>query len=135
VRVVLDTNVIVSGLLNEFSAPGRVIDLVLSSDVAPVVDPRILSEYADVLRRPKLRLDPDDVALFLRVVEDAEHVTAAPLPFALSDPDDEPFLEVAVAGAVDALVTGNTRHFGLAQGRLAIPVVSPRAFLDRFAGR
>ncbi len=134
-RVVLDTNVVVSALLNEHGASASVVDLFVSSDIDLVVDSRILAEYREVLHRPELSFDATDVAVFLRLVEDVEHVVGAPLPFDLPDPDDAPFLEVAVAGGVDALVTGNARHFRVRGGRLAIPVLSPAEFLRRLAGR
>jgi len=72
---------------------------------------------------------------FLGVAAYAEQVVGTPLPFSLPDPDDQPFLECAVAGAVDALVTGNTRHFRLKEGRLEIAVLTPRQFLERLGGR
>jgi putative PIN family toxin of toxin-antitoxin system len=134
-RIVLDTNVVVSGTLTTFGPPAQILGLVASRDIELVVDDRILAEYADVLSRPRLSLDPWRVDEFLRAAEDAEYVVGAPLPFALPDPDDEAFLEVAIAGAVDALVTGNEKHFKIPRGKLAIPIVSPRRFLDMLSGR
>jgi putative PIN family toxin of toxin-antitoxin system len=134
-RIVLDTNVVVSGLLSAFGAPAQIIDLVSSGDVSLVVDERILEEYRDVLTRPHFRLDAWDLDAFLSMLDAAEHVIGAPLPFALPDPDDEPFLEVAIAGGVHALVTGNAKHFRIPRGRVAVRVVTPRRFLDLFSGR
>jgi uncharacterized protein len=135
VRIVLDTNVVVSGLLTAFGPPAQIIDLVSSGDITLVVDDRILSEYEDVLTRPRFGFDAMEIGDFLRLAEDAEHTIGAPLPFALVDPDDEPFLEVAIAGAVDALVTENARHFIVPGGRLAVPILNPRRFLEVLAGR
>jgi putative PIN family toxin of toxin-antitoxin system len=135
VRIVLDTNVVVSGLLTAFGPPAQIIDLASSGDITLVVDDRILSEYEDVLTRPRFGFDAVEIGDFLRLANDGEHTIGAPLPFALVDPDDEPFLEVAIAGAVDALVTGNARHFTVPGGRLAVPILSPRRFLDVLAGR
>lgn len=134
-KVVLDTNVVVSGLLTETGPPARVVDLVLASEVTLALDARVEAEYREVLSRKELDVDRDDRDRFLESLRDAERVIAAPLAFRSPDPDDDAFLEVAVAGAVDALVTGNTRHFRLVEGRLAIPVVTPRRFLDLLAGR
>lgn len=133
-RIVLDTNVVVSALLVDASVPGQVLDLCLTGDVDLALDARILAEYDEVLRRPELRLDGRDVDEFLVFTRYAEHVIAAPLPLKLPDPADQPFLEVAVAAAVDALVTGNKKHFRLSEGRLAIPILTPRQFLDRLGG-
>jgi len=135
VRIVLDTNVVVSGLLSAFGPPAQIVDLVSAGDLGLVVDDRILAEYEDVLRRPELGLDRWDVGDFLMLVEMAEMCIGAPLPRPLPDPSDAPFLEVAIAGAVDALVTGNARHFAPYSGRLVIPIVSPKAFLDLLGRR
>lgn len=132
-RIVLDTNVIVSALLDATSVPAQVLDLCVAGEVDLVVDGRILAEYRDVLRRPELGLDERDIDELIHVTRYAEHVVGIPLPFSLPDPDDQPFLECAVAGAVDALVTGNTKHFRLRAGRLDIPILTPRQFLERMA--
>jgi uncharacterized protein len=134
-RIVLDTNVVVSGLLIAFGAPAQIIDLASSGDILLVVDDRILSEYEDVLVRPRFKFDGWEIDEFLKLADDAEHVIGAPLPFALPDPGDEPFLEVAIAGAVDALVTGNEKYFRVPGGKLAVPIVTPRRFLEILARR
>ena len=134
-RIVLDTNVVVSGLLSDFAPPAQILDLVASSEITLIVDGRIEAEYRDVLSRTRLQLPPADVAHFLALLDYAERVVASPLPFALPDPDDEAFLEVAIAGGADALVTGNTAHFRITHGRLDMPILTPRKFLDVFAGR
>lgn len=134
-RIVLDTNVVVSALLNDASVPAQVLDLCLAGDIGLAVDARVVAEYRAVLHRPELRLDRRFVEELLDFMRYAEHVIAAPLPVSLPDPDDVPFLEVAVAAAVDALVTGNVKHFRAREGRLAIPVLTPRQFLDRLGGR
>jgi putative PIN family toxin of toxin-antitoxin system len=134
-RIVLDTNVVVSGMLSAFGPPCQILELVVSGDVALVVDDRVLAEYAEVLARPRLKLDPRRVDDFLRVATDADAAVATPLPFSLPDPADEAFLEIAIAGAVDALVTGNEKHFKIPGGKLAIPILTPRRFLDLLSGR
>jgi hypothetical protein len=135
VRIVLDTNVIVSGLLDESSVPAQVLDLCLAGDIELVVDARILAEYQAVLGRPELALSPRDVAEFLAVMTHAERVVGVPLPLSFPDPGDLPFIEVAVAAAVDAIVTGNVKHFRSAEGRLDLAVMTPRQCLDWFSGR
>lgn len=128
-RIVLDTNVLVSGLLNPRGAPGRVVDLILAGHVSALVDDRVLAEYHDVLRRGRFGFDAKDVDALLAFIDSAAiHVHATPLAERLPDEDDEPFLEVAIAGRADALVTGNVRHFPtrLTQGAR---IVSPSAFV------
>lgn len=69
-------------------------------------DDRILSEYRDVLLRPKFGFSRSDVEVLLDFVESAgEHISAEPLSLT-PDPNDLPFLEVATSGSADALITG-----------------------------
>lgn len=132
-RVVLDTNVLVSGVLNPHGPPGRLVDLALAGDLALVVDDRVLSEYQDVLRRPRFGLPARGVDVLVRHLRAAgEAVTARPLAVTLPDADDLPFLEVAAAGAA-TLVTGNPRHFRPVRGRHQVRVLSARQALDSFA--
>ena len=134
-RVVLDTNVLVWALLVEGSIPDQVTRLLIAGRCQWLVDARIVAEYRAVLERPIFRFSSAIVRDILGVVEkDAEWVIAHPLLLSLPDETDRPFIEVAVAGAADALVTGNTKDFRVREGRLAIPIVSPRKFLDLFAG-
>ncbi|MBE0618826.1 MAG: putative toxin-antitoxin system toxin component, PIN family, partial [Proteobacteria bacterium] len=57
--IVLDTNVLVAGLLSPFGPPGQIARMVSSEDLHLCVDARILSEYAEVLRRPRFGFAPD----------------------------------------------------------------------------
>jgi putative PIN family toxin of toxin-antitoxin system len=133
VRIVLDTNVLVSALLRQGSIPDQVVGLVLAGRLNLVVDSRIVAEYRDVLDRPEFAFPIDEVEAVLAFVERAEWVVADPLDLALPDESDRPFLEVAVAGGADTLVTGNPKHFRLRGARLDLAVLTPRALLDRLA--
>lgn len=125
-RVVLDTNVVVSGLLKADGPPGRILDLVLEGALELVVDHRILAEYRTVLRRPELSIPADDLRQFLDFVDTVStHVAAEPLSLKLPHEADAVFVDVARSGRVPCLVTGNLRHFP------RVPeAVSARAFLD-----
>ena len=129
-RVVIDTNVLVSGIINPHGSPGRVVDLIVSQAITVVFDDRILSEYRDVLLRPVFAFQPGDVNALLDFIGfSGEHVTAGPVDLILPDSTDLPFLEVAIAGSVDALVTGNLRHYKPVRGRPAVSILSPAEFL------
>jgi putative PIN family toxin of toxin-antitoxin system len=137
VRIVLDTNVVVSGVIDPHGPAGRCLDLVLAGELTLLHDDRILAEYREILLRPRFAFRRADVgALVGFFVGEGEPVHAPPLDCALPDPDDLPFLEVAAAGAADALVTGNLRHFPEAAVRPAVAdlrILSPRAVVDRLA--
>ena len=130
IRIVLDTNVLISGMINPHGAPGRIVDLVREGIVELVVDDRILAEYSDVLNRPKFKSyfqssDAQDILVFLshsvHYVVSITHVTDIP------DLDDAPFLEVALTAEV-TLVTGNAPHFPV-QYRNRITISSPAEFI------
>ncbi|MBW6469514.1 MAG: putative toxin-antitoxin system toxin component, PIN family, partial [Coriobacteriia bacterium] len=124
-RIVLDTNVLVSGLLSPFGPPGEIVRLVSSGAVMLCLDARILAEYDEVLVRPRFGFDEDSIAALLDYLGFAsETVAAEPLSARLPDPDDEPFLEVALACRADCLVTGNLAHFP-ENARAGVAVLSP----------
>jgi uncharacterized protein len=131
VKLVLDTNVLVSGMLGTGSPPARILDLLRAREVRLVVDDRILAEYADVLGREYLRhYFPEDAARdvmeFLR--HDSELVICTVVIRHLPDPGDIPFLEVALAAGAP-LITGNKRHFPAALAR-SCRILTPREFVD-----
>ncbi len=130
-RVVVDTNVLVAGLLNPRGRPGRIVQLLVLGSFAALVDDRILAEYFEVLRRPAFGFSPANVTSLLEFLDAAsERVQAFALP-ALPDPGDQPFLEVAVTGHADALVTGNLRHFPAKVLPASLRVERPADFLRR----
>jgi putative PIN family toxin of toxin-antitoxin system len=129
-RVVLDTNVVVSGLLSPYGPPGEIVRLVAAGELTVCHDARIVGEYREVLLRAAFGFDKRDVEWFLdQLIRDGENVVSRSLRTRLPDPDDEPFLEVAVASAAEALITGNIRHFPepLRHGAL---VCTPTEFID-----
>lgn len=125
-RVVVDTNVLVSGVLNPHGSPGQIVDAILADLISVLYDDRILDEYREVMMRPAFGFRRADVEAFLQYVELAgELVRGHPLKVTLPDPSDLPFLEVAAAGHADALVTGNRRHFRPIKGHCTVTIVSP----------
>jgi hypothetical protein len=132
-RIVLDTNVIVSGLLKPDGNPGRILDLFLVGEITVLADDRILAEYRAVLRQRKFGLAAADVSDFLDLLEaESELVAATPFGSKLRDESDRAFLEVALAAGVESLVTGNVRPFMPSRvGRL--PIDSPAEFVRRWS--
>lgn len=134
-RAVIDTNVLVSGVLNPHGPPGRIVDGILAQSFVLLYDDRILAEYRDVLSRPVFEFRRIEVDAFVDFAEaTGESVMAASLAVLLPDPDDLPFLEVATAADADALVTGNLRHFKPRRGSHGINVCTPAEFLRRLGG-
>lgn len=128
-KVVLDTNVLVAGLLSPFKAPGEIVRMTSSGTLRLCYDARILSEYANVLHRPKFNLRADHVDALLDLIKaGGHHAAGVPLKKPLPDPSDEPFLEIAVAEKVSCLITGNLRHYPRADCQ-GVTVLSPSDFL------
>lgn len=129
---VLDTNVVVSGLLSAGGPPGRLTDMILARRLMLALDDRIEDEYRRVLSRPRFGFDAVRREAFLTILQFQRHLVAPPWTRPLPpDPDDVIFLEVALETSGQVVVTGNTRHF---PKRCAGPVdiLSPRNAWERF---
>ena len=128
-KIVLDTNVLVSGLLSPFGTSGEIVRMISSGFLILYYDSRILLEHQKVLYRPKFQFNKEHIDLLLDYIKkNGQVVPAGPLMNRLPDPDDEPFLEVAVAGSVECFITGNTAHYPT-QFREGIQVLSPSEFI------
>jgi uncharacterized protein len=132
-RVVLDTNILVGGLLSRHGPPGRIVQMVPRGTLVVCYDARVLSEYRGVLSRPSFRgFRPDEVASLLTQIEKQGClVQPVALQAALPHPRDGKFLEVALAGGAKHLITGNLRHFPPSM-RHGVRVLSPAEFLEEW---
>jgi uncharacterized protein len=131
-RIVLDTNVLVSGLLSPHGPPATILRLVLAGNVRLCVDARILVEYTEVLARPKFGFADDAMEALLTYLEaTSESVVSEPIASRLPDSDDEPFLEVLLTSRAECLVTGNVAHFppSIRGGAL---VLAPSEFVQHY---
>lgn len=126
----MDSNVLVAGLLSPFGPPGEILRMIASCTVRLCFDAGILTEHDEVLARPKFQFSAEQTrALMDHIQAEGFSVAGNPSPVRLPDPSGESFLESAVAGAADCLITGNTRHFPSRQ-RQGMTVLSPREVLD-----
>ena len=129
-RVVLDTNVLISGMLSPFGTCGEIVRMLTGNELTLCIDSRIIFEYQEVLYRPKFDLDTNSIEIIIEYIGNrAENYPTIPLPVTLPDPDDNPFVEVAISAKVDCLITGNLKHFP-ENSRFGINVLSPREFID-----
>ena len=108
---VIDTNILVSALWSRDGAPARVLSLIISGELVPCYDYRILCEYREVLTRPKFKFTSGEVnALPDWITANGRSVVAEPLSVDFMDEADKKFYEVArFCGA--KLITGNIKHF------------------------
>ncbi len=129
-KIALDTNILVSGLLCPFSASGEIVRMVSSGTLEVCYDARILFEYREVFLRPKFSFDQVHVDCLLEQIEACGHsVSTTPLAKRLPDANDEPFLEAAIAGRARCLITGNLKHYPVTK-RQGMKVVPPTEFLE-----
>jgi uncharacterized protein len=129
-KIVLDTNVLVSGLLAPFGTCGEIVRMLTTDEIELCVDARILLEYHEVLHRPKFDIDPHKVDVVIEYIQNISDFHATrPLDSPLPNEDDNPFLEVALSSAAECLVTGNLKHFPM-RYRAGVRVLSPKQFLD-----
>ena len=129
--VVLDTNVLVAGLLKPFGPSASILRLILTGMLRAAHDYRILTEYREVLCRPVFGFAPAAVdALLTQIEEDGVPVTPPPVSFPWPDPTDAPFWEAALTAGAEFLITGNQRHFP--KKKEGPRVVSPAEFINEF---
>ncbi len=127
-KIVLDTNVLISGLLSPAGAPAQVLNLILNGKVRLLIDNRIIDEYSDVLKRPKFGFKHEWIITLLDFIShESDFIAAEPTALKFPDEDDKMFYEVAISGNADNLVTGNIKHFPETK-----IVVTPREFIELY---
>ena len=129
IRVVIDTNVVVSANLNDAGLPASILDLAAHKKILMLISQPVLAEYEEVLRRPRLKLDPIKVENSLAVIRDTSK-RVKPTKTLKKSPDesDNRFYECAEAGQANFLITGNTRDFP--QSHKGTQIVTPREFIE-----
>jgi uncharacterized protein len=134
-RLVVDTNIFASAALKSASWPGSVVRWIdrhgglLKSDATE-------AQLIEVLQRPYIssRIPPDYLDNVRRILASAELVTIAEHLAACRDPTDDKFLELAINGHADAIVTGDLDLLVLNPFR-GIPIIDPVAFIQGVGGQ
>lgn len=124
---VIDTNVLVSAVLSDRGAPSKIMQMVTNDIITPCYDNRILSEYCDVLMRPKFGFNEYRVSGLLNmVINKGINYTVRVLDVDFIDKDDKKFYEVAkFSNAV--IITGNIKHFPRED-----MIMTPGEFLEKY---
>jgi len=111
-RLVIDTNVVVSAALKPEGLQRTVVLLAMTKPARWYVSDPIVSEYATVLARPELKIRKSLRQQFLQLIENHAHVvTPSRLGQVTLDPADNIFIECVDRARADYLITGNQRHF------------------------
>lgn len=133
-RIVLDTNVYISGLLVPDGTPGKILRLLERSDLILLVSRPLLDELRDKLIG-KFKFSRSDAAGIVREIERrAETITPVSLVEVIAkDPPDNRILECALDGAADLIVSGDQAHLQPLGNFRGIPILSPAEFLRRIS--
>ncbi|MCC6498714.1 MAG: putative toxin-antitoxin system toxin component, PIN family [Anaerolineales bacterium] len=129
-RVVIDTNIMVSAYL------GGVLETVIirwrSGKFTLIVSNEIADEYHEVLNRPKFKIEREEVDDFFALLfSRAEFVEPAEgIDVIKSDSSDNKFLEAAIAGQADYIVSGDNHLLDLREFR-SIPIITARKFIEK----
>ncbi len=134
-KVVIDTNVLVSALLKADSVPALILSLILEGEIVLCLSEAIALEYGDVLEREKFKkLDRQKVNTLLSRLK-SQALCVQPtirLQAAKGDPEDNKFLECAEEAEADFFITGNIKHFPPGRFKETI-ILSPAQFLSVIA--
>ena len=139
-QVVLDTNVLHSGLLSATGASREILHLVDEGVITPVVSVPLVLEYESVLKRKEflqeVGLSPREVNAIVDYIISRAHLQQINFLWRsfLPDPKDDCVLECAVNGRAQIILTFNKRHFPAVQRQFGVAVFTPGEFLRTVRG-
>ncbi|MDR2444773.1 MAG: putative toxin-antitoxin system toxin component, PIN family [Spirochaetaceae bacterium] len=134
-KVVIDTNVIVSALMNTNGTPAKILSLILNGKVKILYgkvkilyDNRIIFEYIDVLSREDFGFDIEIISDIIDyIMTEGEYVNSEYMNIEFIDEADKKFYEVHKSGEAQYLITGNIKHFPKENA-----IIIPKSFLEIF---
>lgn len=136
-RVVLDTNVLISALVTKGTPPDGLYRAWLRGDIELVTSTAQLAELGRVLSRPRLRkyVDPDEASIIVQNMDTrALILDEIPVVDLSPDPKDNPILATAIAGNADLIISGDKKHMLSLERVRGIPIVTARQALERLPG-
>ncbi len=131
-KLVLDTNVLVSGLINPDGLERSCLTFALTKPAVWFLSSEIIAEYQDVLNRPKLKLNRKHIDELMSLTKTRGVLVTPKIPIDIClDSKDNKFLECAAERGADYLVTGNKKHFPRFWGNTKI--INAREFFEAVA--
>jgi putative PIN family toxin of toxin-antitoxin system len=141
VKIVLYTASFVTAVRSSGGAAGEVLRMIFRDEVVALMDFKLGLEYREVALRPEhvnaSELNRGEILELIEALEafsEPVEVLIKNRPLT-SDPNDDMVMDVAINGAAEALVTGNTKHFASAGKRFGISVLSPTELLEQIRSR
>jgi len=133
VRIILDTNVLVSGLFFESGPPGKIIEALIDDRFNLVISPEILNEYLEIISElqktyPQINIDILLEKIFIKSDMFISAKLAEPV---CPDPKDDMFIACAIASKIKIVVSGDKHLLGVS-GYQDIKVLKPREFLEQY---
>jgi len=130
IRVVIDTNVVVSANLVDEGPSAAVLSLAIDKKIRMYVSAAVLAEYEEVLHRPRLKFAPKRIEDSLADIRDAAELVQPTrnIEEIRRDEPDNRFLECADAAGAEYIITGNIKHFPRVFEN--IQIVTPQQFLQ-----
>lgn len=137
-RVVIDTNVLISAFIKRSSTPGRVLGYVRSGRLTPIYSAPMLDELLNVFSRPRFQRDyfvriEDTDALFALLQADGEPVAVQTPVTDCRDAKDNKFLEAALAGHADCIISGDD-DLQVLQPWRGTEILTPAQMIERLDG-
>jgi len=129
-RIVVDTNVLVSGLLFE-GKPGELVKLWKKGRVVPLCSGEIVKEYLRVLAYPKFQLSKSEIDFLLthEILPYFEVFTVKPgKPYVATDPSDDKFFWCAIEGRAEVIISGDEHLLNLSPS--PVPVRTVKQFVE-----
>ena len=121
-RIVVDTSVLVSGLLFD-GKPGELVKLWKKRRIVPLCSKEIVKEYLRVLSYPKFQLSESEIDFLLthEILPYFEVLTVRPCkPFVTMDPSDDKFIRCAIEGRAEMIVSGDEHLLNLSKSPVSV---------------
>jgi uncharacterized protein len=135
-RLVVDTNIIVSGLITTGTPPALILDAIREKLVILLISDEVVSKYLRVLEYPRIRrykkiTDEAIGHLTALFVNEAERIEILSETIGSPDPDDDKFLSLAVEGGADLIVTGDKADLLSIKEVKGIQIVTARKAIEK----
>jgi uncharacterized protein len=138
VRIVVDTNLLVSGIISAGGLPRQLVDAAKAGEFELCTSEVLLAELLDVFSRGKFAarlaqagLTPEGIVGELRRIAVVVPTPATPPRVVLTDPDDDHVIAAAIAGSADLIASGDKRDLLPLGSYASIPIVTARDALER----
>ncbi len=129
---VIDTNVFVSGLINQDNPPGRILKLIYEGKVVPIITDEIYDEITRVLNYDRFKFRAETKKGILDFLKNRILKISLPVRRITGIPEyDMKFVAAAGASGANLIVTGNIRHFGAVSEKFT--VLTPAEFILKTA--